>query len=439
MQLQGAWIFLVLFVSLFFLVVSNVWLKFHIFLSLLLTALIAGMLSGMEAIETVATMAEGFGSIMESIGIVILLGCILGRIMEKSGAIASIAECILGAIDMKRAMLPTNLMGWLVSIPVFCDSGFVVLSPLANELAKRTDTSKVSYGLALGTGLYASHCLVPPTPGPLAGAAELGVELGLMIPLGVLVSIPASIAGMLYANWIGKRIRIKSEVQEGAPRDHLPGKLGSFMPIIAPLALICSGSFSKFIEFEPIRALLEFLGHPIIALMVGLFFSVLIAPKNREVLGSWVEEGLLTGAIILFVTGAGGSFGEVIRAGGIGDYLAQVVGGFPVWLFLPFAISSILKTFQGSSTVSILTSCAIIAPALPGMGLTSQVALALTVLSAGSGAMVVSHVNDSYFWVVTRLTGIKDLKAAYKTQTAATLVEGFAALSVILLLGVLLL
>jgi len=440
-MLAGPWLVVLLIASIIFIIVMNVKFKLHIFLVLLLTSYLVGLLAGMGPVETVDTIAAGFGSTMKSIGIVILFGCIIAVILERSGGIFVMADAVLRVVGKTRSVLATSIIGFMVSIPVYCDSGFVILSPLAKAMAKRLKYSATVFGIALSTGLYATHCLVPPTPGPIACTGIIGADLGLVIVLGLVVSVPAVLAGLWYATRVANKYYIEPKVEVSheeikAKYKRLPSTARSFMPIVVPITLICTRSVASMIL--PDGALLgffNFIGHPITALFVGVGFAFTLVPFSKEVIGDWVEKGLLTAAVIIFITGAGGSLGAVLRGSGIGGYLGEVLSSYHLWLFLPFIIAAVLKTAQGSSTVSLITTPAIVAPMLPALGLTTPVALALVVLAIGAGSMVVSHANDSYFWVATRFTGIDDVGLGYKTQTMATLVEGVAAMAAVAVLG----
>jgi GntP family gluconate:H+ symporter len=445
MMLPGPWLVVLLIASIAFIILVNVKLHLHIFLVLLLASYLVGLIAGIGPVKTVEIIAVGFGSTLKSIGIVIIFGCIIAAFLEGSGAIYVMADAVLRFVGKARSVLATSLMGFIVSIPVFCDSGFVVLSPLAKAMAKRLKYSATVFGVALSTGLYATHCLVPPTPGPIACAGLIGADLGLVIALGLICSVPALFAGLWYATRIAKRYYIEPKIEityEEAKRrfKKLPSTYKSFLPIVVPIILICLRSFAKM--SLPAGALLtffDFIGDPITALFIGLGFAFALVPPSKEVATGWVERGFFIAAVIVFITGAGGAFGAMLEETGIGTYLGEALVRYHLWLFLPFLIAALLKTAQGSSTVALITTPAIVEPMLPSLGLTSPVALALTVLAIGSGAMVVSHANDSYFWVTTRLTGIDDVSVGYKTQTAATFVEGTASIIMVLILGAILL
>jgi len=443
-MISGAWIIGLLIAAILFIILVNVKTKLHIFLVLLLASYFVGLASGMDPGRVVDTIASGFGGTLKSIGIVILFGCVIATFLEKSGAIFSMVDAVLKFVGRARAALAVSLTGFIVSIPVFCDSGFVILSPIARGIARALKKSSVIFGVALSTGLYATHCLVPPTPGPIACAALLEADLGLVIALGLIVSIPAMLAGLWYATRKTGKYYVEPKI-ETTEEDikkrfkKLPSAFKSFIPIVVPIILICARSVVLMVLSEgPIYAFFNFLGHPITALFIGVAFAFTLVPPSKEVAAKWVERGLMLGAIIIFITGAGGAFGAILRESGVGSYIGESLAGLHLWLFLPFLISAMLKTAQGSSTVALITTPAIVGPMLPALGLTSPVALALTVLAIGAGSMVVSHVNDSYFWVVTRFTGITDVSVGYRTQTVATFVEGMAAIVTILILGAIL-
>lgn len=365
--------------------------------------------------------------------------------MEKSGAALKMAEVVLNIVGIKRSPLAMSIIGYITSIPVFCDSGFVILTPLNKALAKRAGIPMAVMAVALSTGLYATHTLVPPTPGPIAAAGNVGADLGLVILIGMVVSIPAALVGLWWAYRVGKNITTEVD-QTGASYDELrkqfkqlPGAVKSFAPIVIPILLIALASFVKFTKYTGIGSnFIVFLGTPVNALMIGVLLALTLLPKyDEETLMNWVGQGLKDSAIILLITGAGGSLGNVLSNTPIADYIKTFAGGGIAGgvfvLLLPFLISALLKTAQGSSTVALVTTSSLLAPMLPQLGLTSPMDLALTVMAIGAGAMTVSHVNDSYFWVVSQFSGLK-VTDAYRAQTMATLLEGIVTIVTTLIL-----
>lgn len=424
--------------------------KIHAFFVLLLAAYFVGISSGMGLPETVNNIAIGFGGTLKSIGIVIASGTVIGYILEKTGGALSMANAILKVVGKKRVPLAMGITGYVVSIPVFCDSGFVILSALNRALTKRAGLSMAITAISLSTGLYATHCLVPPTPGPIAAAANLNADLGGVIGLGLIASVPAMLAGWYFATKYGSKTYIEPEVEIEYDKlvkkyKKLPPAGWSFAPIIVPIILILLKSVADFpahiFGTGFAKDFLDFIGNPITALLIGVIFAFKLVPHlSPEVYGpsGWVARGLELSAVIILITGAGGSFGYVLRATGIGNYIGNSLAVYHLGLLVPFLIAALLKTAQGSSTVSIITTSALLSPMLDAFGLASYWGRVLTVLAIGAGAMVVSHANDSYFWVVTKFSNM-DVGQGYKFQTLGTLVEGIAAIITILIMGAILL
>lgn len=424
--------------------------RVHAFLVLLGAAYFVGIFSGMGLSKTVDAIAAGFGGTLKSIGIVIAAGTIIGYILEKSGGALSMAEAVLNVVGKKRVPHAMSIIGYIVSIPVFCDSGFVILSPLNKALTKRAGLSMAVTAVALSTGLYATHTLVPPTPGPIAAAANLNADLGLVIMLGLIASIPAALAGLYYGLKVGSKIDIEPDIEESYEEliqkyGKLPPAKWAFAPLIVPILLIVLKSVADF-PSHPFgvgmaKDFFDFIGHPITALLLGVLLAFkLVNELDEHVYGpkGWVAEGLKNAAIIILITGAGGSFGYVLRQTGIGDYIGTTLSSYHLGLLLPFLIAALLKTAQGSSTVALITTSALLSPLLDSLGLASPYGKALAVLAIGAGSMVVSHANDSYFWVVTQFSNM-DVTQGYKLQTIATFVEGVVAMVVILIMGAILL
>ena len=450
--MEGPLLFLVLILGVLFIVFATAKLKLNPFLSVIFAAFLVGLLAGLPLNDVVSAVNGGFGGLMSSIGIVIVAGTIIGTILEKSGAALRMAEVVLRIVGQKRPQLAMSMIGAIVSIPVFCDSGYVILSSLKKTLAKKAKVALASMSVALATGLYATHTLVPPTPGPIAAAGNIGASnyLGTIIFIGILVAIPTIIAGYIWAMKVGSKIRIKGEDDLELNYDdivksfgELPSTTKSFAPIVLPIALIAAGTIASFAGLEGTFAdILLFLGSPVVALLTGVLAAFFLMPKwNEETLTGWVGEGMKNSTNILLITGAGGAFGFVIRATPVTDQIQGFVDGGALTgaliLIIPFLIAAALKTAQGSSTAALVITSALFAPLLPQLGVEGAIPLALVVMAIGAGAMAVSHVNDSYFWVVKEFSGM-DVTDAYKAQTMATLVQGLTAISVTLLLWVLL-
>lgn len=451
-MVQGPVLLLILLLSIVFIVVATAKLKIHPFIVLLIASFGVAFASGMEILKIEETIRTGFGGLLTGIGIVIILGTIIGKILEKSGSAIVMADTVLKVVGEKRPGLAMTLIGYIVSIPVFCDSGFVILSSLKKSLTKKSKASAVMMTIALATGLYATHTLVPPTPGPIAAAGNLGLEnnLGLVILFGLGIAIFPALAGYVWAVFAGRKYK-SEEDKEVLSLDYdevrksygkLPSTFKAFAPIFVPILLIALGSIANF-PTKPfgetgVFTLFAFFGKPMNALMIGFFFSLLLLPKlNSDTLTGWIGDGLKDAATIIMITGAGGAFGAVLKATGVGDYLGTSLSTLSIGILAPFIIAAALKTAQGSSTVALVTTSALVAPMLPALGLSSVVGGVLTVMAIGAGAMTVSHANDSYFWVVTEFSGM-DVKTGYKSLTMATLIMGIVTIVVVSILALIL-
>jgi GntP family gluconate:H+ symporter len=330
-----------------------------------------------------------------------------------------------------------SITGYIVSIPVFCDSGFVILSALNKALSKKTGISITVLAIALATGLYTTHVFVPPTPDPLAAAATIGADIGLIILLGLIVSVPTAGVGLLWAHFYCRRFKISPKDNSDSINEttETPDALFSFAPLIVPIILIALKSIADY-PTAPFgqgfyKNLFDFIGHPVMALIIGVFLAFgLKREKSDESYFDWVATGLKNAGIIILITGAGGAFGNVLRATDIGDTLGQTMSEWQIGIFLPFIIAAVLKSAQGSSTVAIITTAALVSPLLEQMGLTAPLAKALVVLAIGAGSMTVSQVNDSYFWVVSQFSDM-DTATALRCHTIATLFQGVLGIIVI--------
>ena len=451
-MVQGPLLFLILLLGVGFIVLATAKFKLHPFLSLLLAAFGVGIAAGIPLNEVVRAINDGFGGLMSYIGIVIVAGTIIGKILEKSGAALRMAEVVLRVVGEKRPQLAMSLIGAIVSIPVFCDSAYVILSSLKKSLAHRAEVPLASMTVALATGLYATHTLVPPTPGPIAAAGNIGASgyLGTIILIGLVVSVPVIAVGYIWAVKVAASIHIAGEEEVRYSYEEvvsqfgkLPSTVKSFTPIFLPIVLIGVGSVVSYLQYTgKLADFLLFLGTPVVALLVGVFAAFSLLPAwNEETLTGWIGEGLKDAAIILLLTGAGGAFGAVIKATAIADLIKGFATGGSASgafiLLLSFTVAAALKTAQGSSTAALVITSALVAPMLAQAGVVGAVPLALVVMAIGAGAMAVSHVNDSYFWVVTQFSGLT-VTDAYKAHTMATLMQGIVALVVTMALWYLL-
>lgn len=425
-----------------FIVVSTTKFKLHPFLALIFAAIGFGLLSGMPFAEIVNSVNSGFGDIVGHIGLVIVIGCIIGTFLEESGGAYVMAQGIVRLAGKKRVPLAMLIVGCFISIPVYADSGFVILSPLNKAITKKSGISLACTAIALSLGLTITHCLVPPTPGPVAATAILGADLGLVILIGLIVSVFVAAESYFFVTRYASRTYIDPDpdgeitVEEDDAKDK-PSALRSFLPVVVPLVLIVFKSISDFpgAPFgEGVAAsVLRFIGEPVVALIIGMILSFFLPKKfDRELLSTtgWVGKSLTSAAVIIMITAAGGSFGMILRNSGIADILGESLAGANVGIWLPFIIAAALKSAQGSSTVAIVTTASLIAPMMEALGFVSPVGKALAVMSLCSGAMVMSHVNDSFFWVVSQLSGM-NVKTGCKLHGLGTLLGGLTAMLVV--------
>lgn len=435
----------------------------HPFIAILLTALIFGIVSGIPLPQMTTLIGNGFSKIFAGIGLVIIFGTLMGTILEQSGAALKIADCIIKLLGKRHPVLSMAIMGWVVSIPVFCDSGFVVLNPIREALVKKTQSSPVAMTVALSGGLYLSHVFIPPTPGPLAAAETLGLSgnLLLVMGMGLLCSIFPMFLLIRFSNYIGRRISCSADASTNTASTSstdeststssssstdatriaakynsiieksgkLPSAALSFAPIIVPIILMSLASILQGAEMQQqLKDVVFFLSNPTIALAIGLLFATFLL-KRGSGFEEMVENSLKRSGPILFITAAGSVLGNIVAGSPLVGFItdnARVLNG--LGLLFPFLVAAMLKSSMGSSSVAIITAAGIVAPFAEAMGLASPIGLTLICMAVGAGSMTVSHSNDSYFWVVTKF-GRMDIKSGYKTQTLATLILGLGALA----------
>lgn len=422
-------------------VVVTAKLKISPFLALLGAAFVGAFAFRLPAEEIIPTITTAFGNTMGSIGLVILFGTMIGVILERSGGAIAMADGLIKVIGTRFPTLTMSVIGYIVSIPVFCDSGFIILNSLRKAMAERAKVSLVAMSIALMTGLYATHTMVPPTPGPLAAAANLNVvdSLGLLIALGLVVAAVSAGAALLYANsFLKKDIELLPLAAEDtevsyeelrAEYGKLPSGFLAFLPILLPIVLICMASIAK-LPSAPLGAgtgfeVTVFLGTPVIALALGLVAAIFLLRGHGKLskFNTQISDAILLAAPILLITCAGAAFGGVLGKSSITGFLSENLATLGLGIAVPFIISAALKTAQGSSTVAMVTTSAMMLPLLEPLGLNQGAGPVLAVLAIGAGAMVVSHANDSFFWVVSQFSRIPTA-TAYRTLTPATAIQG---------------
>ncbi|MGM0385192.1 MAG: GntP family permease [Actinomycetota bacterium] len=437
------------------------------FIALLVACLVTGIIAGQPLTGIVESITTGFGATLGSIGIVIGLGVAIGKILEVSGAADSLARAFLRVFGKGREEWAMASVGSLISVPVFCDSAFVIMNPLARSIARVERGGYVALALALGCGMTLTHHMVPPTPGPLAATGILGADLGLVIIVGLIFTIILLPVVVIYARWVGPTLedRIVPEVREAVygqleavgvrrgsygaagsgvdeesvqeigetetydPTAHLgeapagakPHHVGAFvgsLPLAIPLLLIVANTVTAAIDRNQQSALVgdytasdwtvpfAFFGNPVVALVIGAILAVYVllprwTPRNK--VHGWLAQAAASAGLILLITGAGGAFGRVLRDSGVGDALAEAIASTALPAFLvPFVIGTVVRIAQGSGTVAMITAASVTVPLVTTLGIDPVVA----VLACTTGSMVFSYYNDSYFWVVTRFTGL---------------------------------
>ncbi len=405
-------------------------LKLSAFVALFLVSVFLAFAT-LPAETIVSTIKEGFGNTMASIGFLIILGAIIGITLDKTGATISIARYILSKTGENRSPQALGITGFLTGIPIFCDSGYIILSGLAKSFSSKSKIAMPFMATVLATSLYSVHCLIPPHPGALAAAGLFDVNLGYLIVIGILFAVPGALAAFFWSKWMtkGKNYPPAKEIAADQMITHktLPSPFMSILPIAVPLLLITLKSLVIMIDKggqSTVSKVLYFPGEPIFALAIGAVLAMfLIKDKTISSMNSVFKEAVDKAGPILIVTAAGGMFGMVIKATGTGQEIGKLLAGTSIGLVVPFLIAAIMKTAQGSSTVAIITSASFVAPMLSMLGLDSEWGRLLAMLSMGAGSMFVSHANDSYFWVVSNFSDM-DPDTTLKVYSSTTLVMG---------------
>ena len=414
--------------------------KIQAFLALIISTVVVGVIGGMpltnitievDGVEKtfgiVNSITSGFGGTLGSIGIIIGFGVMMGQIFEVTGAAKRMAHTFLKLFGKKREEEALALTGFLVSIPIFCDSGFVVLAPIAKAISKATKKSVIGLGTALAAGLVITHSLVPPTPGPLGVCGIFGVDVGKFILLTLVLALPMAIACIAYSRlYLSKKYyRIPNEEGEIVEMPYqepnyeaafsmdmtgVPGVLESFMPLIIPIILILINTVATAMgKTEGFMNVLVFLGQPIVAVGLGLIVAILTLGRSldRHEALTEMEKGMASAGIIMLVTGGGGALGQIIKDSGLGTFMAEGLAktAIPI-IILPLLIATAMRFIQGSGTVAMTTAASITAPIIAASG----VSPILGAVACCVGSLFFGYFNDSYFWVVNRTLGVSEAK-----------------------------
>ena len=425
-------------IGLVLIVVFTSVLKYNTFLSIFVVSLLiaVGTLPLQDVVPTILT---GFGNTMKSIGLIIIFGIILGLILDKTHATKSIAHAILKLTGKKNAGLAVHSTGFITGIPIFCDSGFIVLQGINKSLVESTGKPMVFMASVLAAGLYSVHCLIPPHPGATAAAGIMSANIGQLILIGLPVAAVAALSGFLWVKFITRNDLNTQPIDDSDKKNQneaieLPSAFRSLLPIVVPVLLL-SGR-SAFLLLAPgdqgaLTKIISFLGEPIIALIIGILLAVSLYKKvNSKELNELFDLSIEKAGTILAITAAGGIFGTVIKATGIGEVAGVYLAETGLGLFVPFLIASFLKTAQGSSTVAIMTTASIISPMLASLKLDGSYGIVLATLAMGAGSMFISHTNDSYFWVITKFSDL-EVKSTLRVWTTTTAVMGIFAFAAV--------
>ncbi|MFC2949427.1 GntP family permease [Virgibacillus sediminis] len=419
--------------------------KLHAFVSLMIVSLLVGIAAGMPLDEVIETVENGMGGTLGFVAIVVGLGAMFGKMLEVSGGVERLAQTLLQKFGEDRSQWALGIAGFLVAIPVFFDVGFIILVPIVYGLAKKTGKSLLYFGIPLLAGLAVTHSYIPPTPGPIAVANLIGAELGWVILFGIIAGIPSMIiAGPLFGRYIAKRIHATvpdyMNFEDKEYEKDLPGFGMIATIILVPLVLILINTLSTvvFAEGHTVREITTFIGNPIVALTIAtlLTFTFLGTKRgySRQEVQDIATKALEPAGIIILITGAGGVFKQVLIDSGVGDVLGEMMAGSPLPpILLAFLIAAVVRVAQGSATVSMVTAAGLISPVIEITGMEGP-ALGLIVISIAAGATVLSHVNDSGFWLVNRFFGL-DVKDTLKTWTVMETLIGLVGLGVALILG----
>lgn len=422
--------------------------KVHPFIALIITALGLGLSMQMGGKETVDVLLKGFSETLRWIAVIIILGAFIGEVLQETGGAFRIANSIVKRVGEKQLPWAMGFTGYLVSIPVFVDVAYILLQPVTESLATKSKKPVLYIGLSLAAGLTVAHTLIPPTPGPLAVASLLDLEMGRMLFINLIVATFAMAGGIFFVlyfvknAWLeyDKTLSDNATMKEENLADKLSESDGNLffdlLPILAPILLIGSGAFLEFEKGSLLATIFEFISLPLIAVLIGAFIAIfqLKNKDKRSTINRLVEQAILKSALVIMITGTGGSLGFVIKQSGIQNEIVGVFANFPfLGMMLPFIVAAILTTSTGSITVSLVGTASMLSPMIDSLPVSPEIAAALI----GCGAFCVFHANSSFFWLLNRLHQVPP-KVLYKTYTLQSLVmaiSGLVGTLILLLFG----
>jgi GntP family gluconate:H+ symporter len=416
--------------------------RIHPFIALILSAIVLGTTLGLGGESTISIVLQGFSETLKWIAVIIILGAFIGEVLRETGGAFRISNRIVKWVGEKKLPWAMGFTGYIVSIPVFVDVAYILLQPVVESLSFKSKRPVLYLGLSLAAGLTVAHTLIPPTPGPLAVASLLGVEMGRMLIINLIVATFAMIGGILWVifflknSWIDydKKLQDIYKEEQTTTHNELPkgNWLLDIMPIIVPIVLISTGSFVTDNLSGWVGDALGFMSIPLIAVYIGAFIAVFqIAKKDKKnKVNRLVEQAITKSALVIMITGAGGALGFVIKASGIQNEIVQIFSDFPfLGAMLPFVVAAILTTATGSITVSLVGTASMLGPIIDSFPMSPEIVAAII----GCGAFCVFHVNSSFFWLLNRLHEVPP-KVLYKTFTAQSLIMGLSGLIGVLIL-----
>jgi len=414
--------------------------KWHVFLALLLPILLFGVLPGIQRNSFIRAFEQGFGNTLGKIGIVIVLGSTIAEALRQTGAIQVITRSMVRLVGAGRMPLALTLTGFVLGVAIFSDVAYVILNPLVHSAAHAMGVGIGTMSIGLVGALQLTHAIVPPTPGPLAAAALLGADIGKTIIFGSIACLVGSVAGWVWGQFVaGPRIatlpaeELRDEgFLEAREGERLPSTLRSYAPIVVPVVLISAQSVAGLMldEGHLLREILGYVGWPVVALTIGLWLALQnVAPgeNKTQATNQWVRDGLKTSAMILVVTGLGGSLSAILKGTPAVGFIADVFAAYGLpSILLPFMIGVIGNVLTGSTTVGVITAGSLVAPMLSALQLSPEAAM----LSGASGSVIIKYVNSSYFWVCTSLSGL-EVKEALLGYGGVTFVGGTASFAAV--------
>jgi GntP family gluconate:H+ symporter len=423
-------------IALLFLAIAK--FRWHVFLALLVPILAFALVPGINRGLFIEAFEQGFGRTVQSIAVVIVLGSILAEALKHTGGIERITISMIRFVGERRMPLALTLSGFIIGIAIFSDIGFVILHPLVHSAALRTGLNMSVMSTGLVGAMQLTHALVPPTPGPLAAVALVEADIGRVILFGGIATFLASFAGWGYALLAGPHIESppsaefvgQSFVERGLEAE-LPTTWRSYAPILIPLLLIAGQSFTSFMlpEKHVVNQVMLYLGWPVVALSIGILLAFRNTKREQAKVRTteWVENALRASAMIIMVTGLGGSLSQILRQTPAVDAIANAMASTSLpTIFLPFVLGVVGNMITGSTTVGVITAASIAAPMMGTLGLSPEA----TMLAGASGSIIIKYVNSSYFWVCTSLSRMS-LRAALLSYGGVTLVNGVAAMAAV--------